>query len=153
MSHHGILVHVVFSTKLRFKLLHSDWRDELYAIFGGIANEHKCTVIRAGGIEDHVHLFLKTHPSFAIATTVKLLKANSSRWINQNKKINARFEWQKGYGAFSVSQSMTETVKRYIENQEDHHREQSFEDEFLMMLKKHRIEFDQRYVFEKAIVG
>ena len=151
-THHGILIHVVFSTKQRFKLLHKDWRDELYAMMGGIAKEHKSVLLRSGGIEDHVHLMLKIHPSYAIADTVKLIKGNSSRWINESHKVSARFEWQRGYGAFSVSESMSDVVKSYIENQEKHHQGQSFEDEYFAILRKHKIEFDERYVFDDEIV-
>ena len=120
---------------------------------GGIADEHKSTVLRSGGMEDHVHLLLKIHPSFAISNTVKLIKGNSSKWINENRRINARFEWQRGYGAFSVSESMSGTVKHYIENQEEHHRKTSFEDEYIAFLKKHKIAYDERYVFDDEHVG
>ena len=152
-THHGILIHVVFSTKQRFRVLHRDWRDDLFAYMGGIAGEHKATLLRSGGMEDHVHLLLIIHPSFAISDTVKLIKGNSSKWINENRKINAKFEWQRGYGAFSVSESMSDTVKRYIENQEEHHRQLSFKDEYLAFLKKHKIEYDLRYVFDDEHVG
>ena len=152
-THHGILIHVVFSTKRRFKILAKDWRDDLYAYMGGIATEHKSTLLRSGGMEDHVHLLLKIHPSFAIADTVKLIKGNSSKWINKNGKINARFEWQRGYGAFSVSESMSDSVKRYIENQEQHHRKQSFKDEYFAFLSKHNIEYNPRYVFDDEHTG
>ena len=152
-SHHGILIHVVFSTKQRFKLLHKDWRDDLFAYMGGIATEHKSKLLRSGGVEDHVHLLMKIHPKFAISDTIKLIKGNSSRWINDNKKIAARFEWQRGYRAFSVSESMSNTVKRYIENQEEHHRRQSFKDEYITFLNKHNIEYDRRYVFDDEHVG
>ena len=152
-THHGILIHVVFSTKQRFKLLHKDWRDDLFAYMGGIATEHKSKLLRSGGVEDHVHLLMKIHPKFAISDTIKLIKGNSSRWINDNKKIAARFEWQRGYGAFSVSESMSNTVKRYIENQEEHHRRQSFKDEYITFLNKHNIEYDRRYVFDDEHVG
>ena len=152
-THHGILIHVVFSTKQRFKLLHKDWRDDLFAYMGGIATEHKSKLLRSGGVEDHVHLLMKIHPKFAISDTIKLIKGNSSRWINDNKKIAARFDWQRGYGAFSVSESMSNTVKRYIENQEEHHRQQSFKDEYISFLKKHNIEYDRRYVFDDEHVG
>ena len=151
-THHGILIHVVFSTKQRFKLLHENWRDELYGIMGGIAKEHKSILLRCGGIEDHVHLLLKIHPSFAIADTVKLIKGNSSRWINDYQKVPARFEWQRGYGAFSVSESMADVVKSYIDNQEQHHRQQSFQDEYFALLRKHKIEFDES-VFDDEIVA
>ena len=152
-AHTGILIHVVFSTKQRFKLLDKSWRNDLYGVMGGNAQTHKGVLIKAGGIEDHVHLLLKTHSSFAIADTIKIIKGNSSHWINKNQKISARFSWQRGYGAFSVSESMSDIVKRYIENQEQHHLKQSFRDEYLEILRKHRIEFDLKYVFEDEHLG
>ena len=152
-THHGILIHVVFSTKQRFKLLNSDWRDELCAVMGGIAQEHKSVLLRSGGVEDHLHLLLKIHPSFAISDTVKLIKGNSSRWINEQNKIDARFSWQRGYAAFSVSESQSDIVKRYIANQETHHSRQSFEDEYIELLRKHKVDFDPTVVFDDEIVA
>ena len=153
-THHGLLIHIIFSTKLRYRLLADEWRDELFAYIGGTAKDHKAIILASGGIEDHVHVFAKTHPAFAISDTVKLIKANSSRWINQQGKINkGKFEWQRGYGAFSVSQSMAETVKEYIENQVDHHRVLTFEDEYFAVLQKHQIAFDARFVFDDEIVA
>jgi putative transposase len=152
-THHGLLVHIVFSTKLRYPLLADDWRDELFAYIGGTVRDHKATILQSGGIEDHIHLLAKIHPSFAISDTVKLLKANSSRWINEQRKLNAKFQWQRGYGVFSVSQSMADTLKLYIANQQAHHRNQSFCDEYLDLLRCHKIEFDERYVFDKEIIA
>ena len=151
-THHGILIHVVFSTKQRLKVLHESWRDDLYAVMGGIAKDHKAALLRAGGIEDHLHLLLKIHPNYAISETVRRIKANSSNWINNHGKIDARFLWQRGYGAFSVSQSLAETVKDYIDKQIEHHRNQSFQDEYFAMLRKHQVEFDERFVFDDEIV-
>jgi len=151
-THHGVLIHVVFSTKLRRPLLADDWRDELFAYMGGTIKEQKAIILRSGGVEDHVHLLMKTHPSFAISDTIKFVKGNSSRWINQNHKVAGRFEWQRGYGAFSVSQSASDAVKRYIANQHEHHRKQSFRDEYLAILIRHQIDFDERYVFDEEIV-
>ena len=152
-THHGILLHVVFSTKYHKPLLLDDWQDDLYAYIGGIVKDHKSTLLKSGGIEDHVHLFLRIHPEFAISKTIQLLKANSSKWINDNRMTPRRFEWQRGYGAFSVSQSMSEAVMRYISNQREHHRKQGFVDEYLTMLANHQIEFDPQYVFEQEIVA
>jgi len=151
-THHGLLIHIIFSTKLRKPLIGDDWRDDLFACIGGTAREHKATVLASGGIEDHIHLLVKIHPSFAISDTVRHLKANASRWINQQHKVDCRFEWQRGYGVFSVSQSMSETVKSYIANQRQHHAQQSFRDEYLELLCRHGVEFDERYVFDEEIV-
>lgn len=100
-----------------------------------------------------VEVQLRIHPQYAISKTVQLLKANSSKWINERRKLNGRFEWQRGYGAFSVSQSMADVVKEYIANQSEHHREHTFEMEYIGFLQKHCIEYDPQYVFEMEIVG
>jgi REP element-mobilizing transposase RayT len=152
-THHGILLHVVFSTKHRSPLILDSWRDDLFGYIGGTVKDHKTVLLKADGIEDHIHLLLKLHPQFAISSTVQLLKANSSKWINEQKKTTKTFRWQRGYGAFSVSQSMAETVKNYIANQREHHRRQSFQEEYLQMLRLHEIEFDERYVFDEEVVA
>ncbi|MDH3717986.1 MAG: IS200/IS605 family transposase [Planctomycetota bacterium] len=152
-THHGLLIHVVFSTKLRRPLIRDDWRDDLFAYMGGIAKDHKATILKSGGIEDHVHLLATIHPSFAIADTVKLIKANSSRWVNEQGKVNGRFQWQRGYGAFSVSQSVSDRVKKYLADQRRHHQKLTFRDEYLQMLRRHRIEFDERYVFDEEVIA
>ena len=151
-THHGILLHIIFSTKYRKPYLVDAWRDDLFGYIGGIVTDHKATLLKAGGIEDHIHLLLRINPQFAISKTVQLLKANSSKWINDQHKLAGKFEWQRGYGAFSVSQSLAETVQEYIANQRDHHREQTFETEYVGFLQKHGIEYDPRYVFEMEIV-
>ena len=102
-SYHGILIYVVFSTKYRRPLLNESWRDELFAFLGSTVKDHKSQLLVAGGIEDHIHLLLKIHPSFAISKTIQLLKSNSSRWIKENQRVNCKFEWQSGYGAFSFA--------------------------------------------------
>jgi putative transposase len=150
-THHGILLHVVFSTKYRERCLHDEWRDELFAYIGGVVQDHKSTLLKAGGIEDHVHLLLRIHPQFAISSTVQLPKSNSSRWINEERKLTERFEWH--YGAFSVSQSVSEKVKGYIANQRKHHSRTPFCDEYLSMLDQQGIEYDPKFVFESEFVG
>ena len=134
-------------------MIDESWQDELFAYIGGTVHDHKASILCSGGIEDHVHLLAKIHPSFSISETVQLLKSNSSRWVNQQGKTESRFEWQRGYGAFSVSQSQATRVKSYIPLQREHHRRQSFRDEYLEMLKRHEIEFDERYVFDEEIVA
>ena len=102
-------------------------------------------------MEDHVHLLIGVHPTSSVSTAIQQVKSNSSNWINNRSKIGARFEWQRGYGAFSVSHSMAETVKRYIDRQAEHHQRRSFEEEYLAMLRKHRVVFDERYVFDDEV--
>ncbi len=152
-THHGILLHVIFSTKYRKPHLIDAWRDDLLAYIGGIVKDHKSTLLKAGGIEDHIHLLLRIHPEFAISKTIQVLKTNSSKWINEQRKLAGRFEWQRGYGAFSVSQSMAETVKDYIAKRREHHTKQTFADEYIGFLNKHGIDYDPQYVFETEIVA
>lgn len=152
-THSNLLMHVIYSTKNRYKLIQDDWRDELFAYIGGTVTEHKAVLLQAGGIEDHIHLLIRAHPSYAIADTVRLIKANSSRWINDQRKITAKFEWQKGYGVFSVSQSGRSDLTNYIQYQREHHQKQSFEKEYLQILRLHEIIFNERYVFDEEIAG
>ena len=153
MSFHGILVHVIFSTQYRDRLLAEEWRDELFSVIGAQVKGHKGALLQAGGIEDHIHLLLKIHPSFAIADTIRHLKANSSHWINETSRMTGKFHWQKGYAAFSVSQSVAERVSKYISNQAEHHKQKTFEDEFLELLDRHKIVYDPAYVFDDEIVN
>jgi putative transposase len=138
-------VHVVFSTKERKKLLSKRMQPKLWAYMAGIARNHDFLVLANGGMEDHVHLLLQLPATLALAKAIGLIKANSSRWIGEH---GTRFEWQEGYGAFSVSASKRGTVEQYIATQEKHHQKMTFEREFLGLLKKHQIPFDPKYVFD-----
>ncbi|HEY2393843.1 MAG TPA: IS200/IS605 family transposase [Candidatus Angelobacter sp.] len=138
-------VHVVFSTKQRKKLIAKSMQPKLWSYMAGIARNHDFLVLANGGMEDHVHLLIQLPPTLALAKAVGLIKANSSRWIGEH---GIEFEWQEGYGAFSVSASQRGTVEKYIANQEKHHQKMTFESEFLGLLKKHKIPFDPKYVFD-----
>jgi putative transposase len=137
-------VHIVFSTKEREKLISKPMQPKLWSYMAGIARNHDFLVLANGGMEDHIHLLLQLPATLALAQAVSLIKANSSRWIGEH---GMKFEWQEGYGAFSVSASNRSTVEKYIANQEKHHQKMTFEREFLGLLKKHKIPFDPRYVF------
>ncbi len=140
-------VHLVFSTKDRRPALTPEIRSELYPYLMGIARELGLTAIRAGGWTDHVHLLLRLHTSSSIADVARDLKANSSRWILRRWPERAKFAWQDGYGAFTVSPGHVARVKRYIETQEEHHREVSFQEEFVTFLKRAGVPYDERYVW------
>ena len=118
---------------------------KLWSYLAGIGRNHGFLVLANGGIEDHVHLLIQLPPVLALAKAVSLLKANSSRWMGEH---GIKFAWQEGYGAFSVSASNLAAVERYIQNQAAHHRKITFEQEFLALLRKHRIDFDPKYVFD-----
>jgi putative transposase len=134
-------IHCVFSTKDRRPLIPTVRTAELYAYLGGTARGEGLSLIAAGGTENHVHLLFVLPASCSLANAVQKLKGSSSRWMGRG------FSWQEGYGAFSVSPSQVPVVKRYIQNQEEHHRKRDFEQEFVALLRNCGIEFDESYVF------
>jgi putative transposase len=136
-------VHVVFSTKDRRKTISKELQPELWAYLAGICRNHDMIASAVGGIENHVHILLRVPPKLALAKAVLLLKANSSKWMGEQRKS---FSWQEGYGAFSVSASNVDAVVRYIQNQEAHHRKLSFEDEFRELLRRHGVKYDPKFV-------
>jgi putative transposase len=148
----NLLFHLIYSTKYRKPAIRPEWQDNLYGYIGGIIREQKGTLLKIGGVEDHVHLLAKLSPTIAISDVLRTIKTNSSKWINERGDVTRKFEWQSGYAAFSVSESQSPTVANYIDNQAEHHRKKSFEEEFLAILEKHNIEFDMRYVFEQEII-
>jgi len=137
-------IHCVFSTKDRRSLIPADLNEKLYAYLLGIAKNLRITVLAVGGTANHVHLLIALPPTLPLAEAIQKLKANSSRWITQN---GIPFEWQKGYGAFSVSPSLLNTVQTYIRHQPEHHRRRSFEEEFLILLRKCGVAFDADHLF------
>lgn len=136
--------HIVFSTKERRKLISKSMQPKLWSYMAGIGRNHGFLVLANGGIEDHVHLLVQVPPILAVAKVISLIKANSSRWMSDH---GIRFAWQEGYGDFSVSKSNLPAVRRYITNQERHHRKMTFEQEFIGFLEKLEIPYDPRYVF------
>jgi REP element-mobilizing transposase RayT len=141
-------VHIVFSTKTRRPLITADLQARLFEYMGGIAREHGCCLAAAGGMPDHVHLLLSLSRELSIAEAVKILKANSSKWIHEKFPEQRDFAWQTGYGAFAVSYSNLEPVKAYLATQEEHHRRRTFQEELLELLRRHEIEYDDRYLWE-----
>jgi putative transposase len=143
-----IYVHAIFSTKNREPLLHDDWRDELFRVIGGTANNLGCQSLIVGGIVDHVHILFKLGRTIAIADAIGKIKSTSSLWVNQHHPNVTPFHWQAGYAAFSVSQSNVPAVRVYIQNQAQHHAKRSFEDELREWMRRYEIEWDERYVWD-----
>ncbi len=144
----NLTYHVVFSTKNRENLLHDSFRDSLYSYLGGIILGEKGKLIKIGGTKDHVHILAKFSPAVTVSNMLQHIKGNSSKWVNDKKFLTTHFYWQRGYGAFSVSESMLNTVATYIENQAQHHRKMTFKEEFLILLEKHNIAYDEQYLWE-----
>jgi putative transposase len=148
MSYVSSYYHCVFSTKGRQKLITPSLQQRLWPFLGGIARQNGMIPVIVGGMEDHVHILLSLPPTIPIAKAMQLIKGGSSKWIHETFPEQRLFTWQEKYGAFSVSVSQLETITRYIKNQKEHHRTRSFQEECLMLLKKHRIEFDERYLWD-----
>ena len=144
-----IYLHIVFSTKDRRPFLHDRAiREEMHAFLGGECKKLDCPVLRVGGTADHVHIVCRLGRTISVAELVKELKRESSQWVKTRDASLADFYWQAGYGAFSVSPSHVEILREYIANQEEHHRTESFQDEFRRLLTKYGIEWDERYVWD-----
>lgn len=141
------LIHFVWGTADREPLIHKSWRDDLHAYLGGILRNKKAKLLAAGGIEDHVHVLASLPATVSLAEIASAMKANSSRWVHENIPQCKGFDWQTGYAAFSVSKSAEDRVKQYIENQEQHHRQWRFTEEFKTLLEKHEIPYEERYLW------
>ncbi|MCX6884267.1 MAG: transposase [Verrucomicrobia bacterium] len=145
----AVYVHVVFSTKDRRPFFRDlEVRGSLHAYLGSVSGELGCNPLITGGVEDHIHMLARLGREMTQAGWVKELKRISSIWVKRVGSDYATFEWQSGYGAFSVSQSNVGAVCQYIANQIEHHRTMSFKEEFLVLLKRHELPFDERYLWD-----
>ena len=145
----NVLIHLVFSTRHRRPFLRRpEHRDVMTGYLIGTLQNVRCPPVITNVLEDHVHILCNLHRTVAVAQLVEDLKTSSSARIKEEHRALAGFHWQGGYGAFSVSQSRVETVKAYIHNQEERHRTKTFQEEFRLLLERHGIEYDERYVWE-----
>src|SRR6476469_1756329 len=140
-----ILVHLIFSTQNQAPVLTPLICSELHPYLAVVLRDNNCPSLQVGGMEDHVHLFFGLSRSLSITDVAEIVKVSSSRWIKTKGADFARFHWQSGYGAFSVGQSNADEVVRYIQNQEEHHRRMTFQEEFRRFLELYQIEYDERY--------
>jgi len=145
-THLSLHFHLVFSTKNRLPIIHKDWRANLHAYLGGIVKGINGVPLAIGGIEDHVHLLIGLRSTHRLDYVLRDIKMDSSSWVH---KVVGRktFEWQGGYLGVTVSPSQIDRVRNYVLNQEEHHRRQTFQEEYLEMLKLSAIEYDERYVW------
>lgn len=147
-SYSQILFHIVFSTKHRKPWITSDIVERLYPYLGGIVRAEQGVLYEIGGMEDHLHMYLRWRPNDSVSNLIRTVKSRSSKWVHDTFPALRGFAWQEGYSVFSVSKSQEEAVKQYIAGQAEHHRKQDFKSELLRLLHLHGIEFDQRYVFD-----
>jgi REP element-mobilizing transposase RayT len=139
--------HCIWSTKERKPLISSELEQRLWPYMGGIARDNGFKALAIGGTADHVHLLLSLPGRLAIAKAVQLIKGGSSKWVHDDFPQHQAFEWQEGYGAFSIGVSHREQTVAYIQNQKQHHRRKTYQDEFLSFLKKHDVEYDPRFIW------
>jgi len=143
-----IYIHYVFIAKSRMEYFKPEYKKKIYPYIVGIAKEHHCYIHSINGGIDHIHILLSLAADKSIAQIAQLLKGNCSKHINDEKLYPFRFEWQAGYGAFSVSQSNLDRVKQYIDNQETHHQKVKLREEYLSLLNKYLIKYDEKYLPE-----
>jgi REP element-mobilizing transposase RayT len=138
----------VFSVKGRQNLIQKSWKDELHKYICGVVNGKEQKVYAIGGMADHIHLLVSIKPTISISDLVRDIKANSSKWINEKQYVVGKFQWQEGFGAFSYGQSQLDIVITYINNQEQHHEQKTFKDEYIELLQRFNIIYDEKYLFE-----
>jgi REP element-mobilizing transposase RayT len=143
-----IYVHIVFAVKGRRNLIQKDWREELYRHITGTIQNKRNKLIAIGGIEDHIHILIGLNPSQVISDLVRDVKVSSTFFVNRKGFVMGRFNWQEGFGAFTISRTDIPRVARYIQNQEQHHKKQSFESEYKKILEENAVEFEEEYLFE-----
>ncbi len=143
-----IYIQTVFAVSNRQSLIKPEFKEDIYKYVTGIVKNQGQKLIAINGVADHVHLLIGLRPAMALADLVREIKADSTNFINKKKWIRGRFSWQEGYGAFSYGHSQLDTIIRYIQNQEQHHKRSSFKNEYLTLLRRFDIAFEEKYVFE-----
>lgn len=142
------LLHLIFSTKHRTPWIPTEVRPRLYAHLAGVFRNWDSPVLCIGGVEDHVHALFSLSKNHALKKIVEEVKKASSKWMKDEGTLNSEFYWQNGYAAFSVSESNVQSVKTYIETQDEHHRQMTFQEELRAFFQRHGIEYDERYVWD-----
>jgi putative transposase len=141
------LVHYIFSTKERYPFIDTELESRLWSYMGGIARENRMKALAVGGTNDHAHALISLPATMSVAKAIQLIKGGSSKWVHDQLPKYRKFAWQDGYGAFSVNASQMKSVISYIDNQKEHHRKKTFEEEFLEFLDEYGVDCDRRYVF------
>ncbi|MDE1193493.1 MAG: IS200/IS605 family transposase [Arachidicoccus sp.] len=147
-SYSQIHIQFVFAVKYRTALISNEWKERLYQYITGIFRQNKHKVLQINGMPDHIHIFIGMRPHQSISSLIQNVKTESSKWIKA-QKLSPSFAWQEGYGAFSYSRSQINNVVHYIQNQEKHHKKETFLDEYKKFLTAFEIEWDEKYIFKQ----
>jgi putative transposase len=150
-TYHQIYIQAIFAVKYRDAVFDKAWRSEVWGVIGNLINETGCKTIIVNGVEDHVHCFLGLKPVVSVSELMKTVKGKSSKHINDEHLTKIRFEWQEGYGAFSYGRSQIDQVFKYIANQEEHHKNQTFRQEFRDYLEEFEVPYDEQYIFQELV--
>ena len=143
-----IHIQAVFAVQNRQCLIRKVWKDELYKYITGIIQNYDHKVLQINGVSDHIHILFGMRPTQSLSDLMQKVKQDSSKWINNKGFVNGKFSWQAGYGAFSYSKSQIPRIINYIQNQENHHKKESFIEEYLDLLDEFDIDFDEQYIYK-----
>ena len=144
-----IHIQCVFAVKFRGSVIHRDWKEQLHRYITGVVQNNGHKMIAINSMPDHLHLFFGFRPNQSLSDLMRMVKGDSSEWINQQKLNASAFRWQEGYGAFSYARSQVNAVAQYIENQEEHHRKKTFSEEYKEFLDRFEVDYDEQYVFKE----
>ncbi len=150
-TYHQIYLQVVFAVKFRNAIINKEISREIYSVIGNLINETECKTHIINGVSDHVHCLIGLKPVISVSDLLKSVKGKSSKFINDHSLTKNHFAWQDGFGVFSYGQSQVDKVYKYILNQEEHHKKQSFLDEYREFLRKFKIDYDEKYIFQELI--
>ena len=142
-------IQLVFAVKHRATLIRKEWKERLHLYITGIFKQNEHKVLQINSMPDHIHIFIGMRPNQSLSSLVQNVKTESTKWINENKYCTSAFAWQQGFGAFSYSKTHVPAVIRYIQNQESHHKKETFLDEYKKMLTAFEVEYDMRYIFKE----
>jgi REP element-mobilizing transposase RayT len=143
-----LYIHVVFAVKGRANVISKSWRDQLYQYITGIVKNKNQKLMIINGVGDHLHILLSLKPDCILSELIRDIKSNSSKWVNDNGYVMGKFEWQSGFGAFSLGATQLIALTNYIKNQEEHHHKKTFREEYIEFLKDYEIDFKSEYIFE-----
>ena len=145
-----IYIHLIFATKMRYRTVNENFKESLQKYITGIINNKSQKLYAVNFHENHIHIFFSYTPNISLSELVKEVKKMSTNYINENKFLTGKFYWQEGYAAFSYSKSQIENVIKYVKNQQIHHKKKSFREEYIEMLKKFDVKYDEKYIFEEV---